>query len=166
MKIFGKTLLLVLLIVAMLYVPSNVFASTENKDEKMVEEAQKNQDVIMKLDPYGISPYAYTQEIFEIKGSWRSYRIPLNRTVGSSGVTVTVFNYGDNMVDFCIFIRDGSSANELLGSTQTSWGYGETLLSWENNDLKDKNNQEHTQIDLFFSMYKTAVNNLDLVITY
>lgn len=161
MKILERALVIIFLILTILYVPSTVFAASNN--ETIIREAQEiqnNFESVTIFNELNILPLAFGQDTFTFTGAWRSQRIQLTRTAGSSGITVTAFNYGNNYIDICIFKRGSSS--ELVGYTKTILPNQETLLSWTNNELISNPNE----IDIFMSMYRTVQNNLTITVTY
>lgn len=90
--------------------------------------------------------------------SWSNQSIYLTRTSSNTGITITANNYGSNYIDVCIF-KQGTT--EVVGNTKTILPGRVNTLSWDSNALKSD-----LKVYIYFTMYKNAVNPMQVVITY
>ena len=148
-----------MIVITLSYVPVLSFAG-EN-EERIIHEIQiDNIKEIMQPETsfrtasVQISTYYFT-------GSWRSRIISLTRSSASNGITVVGNNYGSNPVAVCIFKRGGTSASDVIGPAKTIAANGLSTLAWTASELGS-----YTEIDVFFTMYKTATNYLIAQISY
>lgn len=158
MRKMKKMLLVILHVLTILYVPTMAFA-TSARDEKIINESSKyfdfkgNVENLISTREFGQTTKNYTY--------WRSEKIYVTRTPGSTGVTATVFNSGSHYVDICIFNAD---TDEIVGSTKTVSPNTVDTLSWENSSMHDKG--KASNIYVFLTMYAKYINSLKITITY
>lgn len=161
MNILKKVLLITLIILNLTYIPSMAMSF----DEKMVIEAQMTLDnlenihIPSRLESFDNSRAGVTQDVLNFTGSWRSKLYSVKRTSGSSGITISAINYGDNLVDVALF-KKGEPV--LIGTTKSIYPGQQALLSWANSEIVGN----PSEVDIHFSMYKTATNYMTTVITY
>ena len=151
-----KVLFVSLLISIMLYFPTIAMAATESNDEKIINELQTfGIENVPILQPR--SRASQTEYNFPL--IWRNESIYLTRTNTSTGITITALNNGSHAVDVCI-LKKGSTT-EVVGSTKTIQANRLNTLSWPASSLTSE-----TNIYVFFTMYGTYYNPMNVVITY
>ncbi len=153
MKIF-KILLVTLLISIMIYIPTMSMAATETDDEKIINDIETfGIENVPILQPK--SRASQTEYNFPL--TWRNESIYLTRTNTNTGITITAVNSGSHAVDVCIF---KSGTTEVVGSTKTIQP-GVNTLSWSATSLTSE-----TNIYIYFTMYGTYYNPMNVAITY
>lgn len=160
MKILKKLLLIVLLTTIVMYIPTTVKATS--CDEAIIQEAQKDSVIHIDLtNKEGISPLeSFTEKTINFPAVWRSIRISITRTPGSSGISMAGINYGSNYVDVCIFKR---GTNTIVGHTKTINPYASPIaLIWTSSSLLD----DTREVDLFFTMYGEYTNPMTVDVIY
>lgn len=151
-----KVLIVILLISIMLYIPTISMAVSLSNDEKIINDLQTfGIENVPILQPRTRA----SQTEYNFPVNWRNQSIYLTRTNTNTGITITAWNNGSHTVDVCIF-KQGSTS-EVVGPTKTIQPNTISTLSWSSNNLT-----KETKIYVYFTMYGTYYNPMNVVITY
>ena len=156
MKAF-KSIFVIFLVSIIAFIPTAAMASSN--------ESNSNDKIIQELQTYGeenkIELGTPTRAMTEVNfptTPWRTQTIYFRRTNKNTPITMTANNMGSNYVDACIF-KQGSTT-ETIGITKTIKP-GVNTIVWPTSELNDELN-----VYIFFTMYKTATNYMQVSITY
>lgn len=138
------------------YVPTFSLANDDISNEKIINQLQTYGEGNI-LEPNTLMRANQTAYNFP-STSWSNQSIYLTRTSSNTGITITANNYGSNYIDVCIF-KQGTT--EVVGNTKTILPGRVNTLSWDSNALKSD-----LKVYIYFTMYKNAVNPMQVVITY